>query len=107
MLEISMTNEQKVRVVSTPATAAGQPAAVEGALSAIVVSGDGTWEPDVENPLALFLISGAAPGDTAYIIQADADLGEGVVMIQDSAIIHVAGALAAALGLAAEAPVAK
>jgi len=103
-IDIALTNEQQVRVRSVPVTAAGNPASVDGPLRISVVSGDATVEQDPGAPLEAVLVSSDAPGDTTFLVEADADLGEGVVLIQDTVTLRVAGAQAAALGLSADAP---
>ena len=100
MIEISCTNEQKVPVAVVPATAAGTPSAIEaGSLVITVQSGEGTAVKTDE--LAFECISGANPGDTVYLVEADSDLGEGVVTISDIITLRVEGAKASSLGLVA------
>jgi hypothetical protein len=72
-----------------------------------VVSGDGTVEQDPSTPNAFFAVSGDAPGTTEYLVEADADLGEGVVTIQEAVELVVSGAQAVQFGLVAGTPVAK
>lgn len=102
-IEVSLTTEQQVRVRATPKTLTGRPAALDGPLTAMVVTGDGSVAPGADD-LEVVLKSGDAPGDTTFLISGDADLGEGVVSVEDTVTLHVAGALAANLGLAASAP---
>lgn len=104
MVEINSTNEEKVKLTATPLTAAGHPAAIDGALRITVQSGDATFTQDPAEPNSFFAVSGDAPGDTVYLVEADADLGAGVTLIQDSVTYHVAGAAAASFGLSASAP---
>jgi hypothetical protein len=103
MLELSITNEQKIKVTCNPVTAAGQAVALDGPITVDVQSGDGTVELDPDG-LSFSLISGELPGDTVYVVQADADLGEGVEAISDIVQLHVEGAKAASFGLVAEEP---
>ena len=100
-LPIACTNEQKVTVISTPRTAGGRPAAVEGALRVTVQSGDGTVEQSPATPLQFKAVSGDLPGDTVYLVEADADLGAGVTLISDVVTLTVTSATAANIGLAA------
>lgn len=102
-LELTITNEQKILVTASPTTAAGAPALIDGALVGSVVSGEATVTPG-PTPNSIYLVSGANPGDTTFLVEADADLGTGVVTIQDTVTLHVAGALAVNLGLSAGAP---
>src|SRR5262245_28838673 len=106
MLEISITNEEKVKVTLTPVTATGKPAKVDGVPSWEVVTGNSTVEP-AEDGMSADLISSDDPGDTDFLVKADADLGEGVTEISDIVRLAVAGAQAANLGLTADAPVPK
>lgn len=101
MLQIACTNDQKVTVVATPKTDGGRPAAIDGALRVTVQSGDGTFEQDPATPLQFKAVSGDAPGVTSYLVEADADLGAGVVLIQDIVELTVTGAQASNFGLAA------
>src|SRR5262245_5020335 len=104
MLNLFCTNDEKIKVTAAPVTSTGRPARIDGALRARVVSGGGAVMDVPGDPLSVYLVSGDDPGDTDYIIEADADLGEGVVLIQDSAVLHVSGAQAVALGLFAGSP---
>jgi hypothetical protein len=107
MVEINSTNEEKVKLTATPVTGAGNPAAIDGALRVSVVSGDASFTQDPAEPNAFYAVSGSGPGDTTYLVEADADLGEGVVLIQDTVTYHVSGAQAASFGLVASAPEVK
>ena len=106
MLEINITNEQQVNVVLHPVTATGRPAQVDGAPTWNVQSGESTVNPSSDG-LSADLISAETPGDTEVLVEADADLGEGVVPISDIIRLHVAGAQAANLGLVAGDPTPK
>lgn len=102
-LEISITNEQKIKVTLTPTTATGKPAPVDGQPEWTVVSGDATVEV-AEDGLSAYLISGDAPGDSQVLIEADADVGEGIENISDVIRLTVIGARAVNLGLLAGLP---
>lgn len=106
MLELSITNEQKIPVTLSPKTATGKPASVDGAPTWEVITGNSTVVPSPDG-LSAELISSDDPGDTDVLIKADADLGAGVVEISDIIRLTVVGALAANLGLTAGTPVAK
>ena len=107
MLATACTTEQKVPVTVTPQTAGGAAAQVEN-LRVTVQNGDGTVEgPTAENPLSFFVVSGPAPGVTNFLVEADADLGEGEVLIQDTIELTVSGAQAETFGMTAGTPVAK
>lgn len=106
MLEINVTNEQQVNVTLHPVTATGKPAQLDGAPEWSVVTGNGTVNPAGDG-MSADLVSSDDPGDTDYLVKADADLGEGVVEISDIIRLHVAGAQAANLGLVAGDPTPK
>src|SRR5512134_3077816 len=105
-IEVASTNEEKIPVTITPVTSTGKPAQLDEAPVWTVTSGEGTVAVAADG-LSAFLVSGDNPGDTTYLITADADLGEGVVEISDTITYHVNGALAKNLGLAAGAAVPK
>lgn len=102
-LAVSITNEQKVTVTLKPVTNAGKPASLDGVPTWTVVSGDSTVVPSTDG-LSASLVSSDNPGDTTYLVEADADIGEGVQTIQDTITLTVIGAQAANLGLAAGTP---
>lgn len=106
MLEITITNEQQVNVTLHPVTATGRPAQVDGAPTWEVVTGNSTVTPAADG-LSADLISSDDPGDTDFLVKADADLGSGVVEISDIIRLSVAGAQAANLGVVAGAPTPK
>lgn len=106
MLEVSITNEQQVKVTLKPVTATGKPASVDGVPTWEVISGSSTVSAAADG-LSADLVSSDDPGDTEFLVKADADLGEGVVEISDIVRLHVAGAQAANLGLSAGEPTAK
>jgi hypothetical protein len=103
MLEITLTNEQKVTVTLSPVTESGRPAKLDGAPSWSVTSGEGQVLP-AEDGLSAVLVSSDNPGDTEIMVQADADLGAGVETISDVIRLHVEGARASHLGLVAGNP---
>jgi len=105
VLELTCTNEQKVPITVAPVTAAGTPASLDGAVSVSVQSGDGTVE--MIDDASFYVVSGPDPGDTAYLVSGDADLGDGVETISDIVTLRVAGAKAESLGLVAGAAVPK
>lgn len=107
-LAIACNNEQKVPVTAAPTSANGRPAPVDGALTITVQSGDGTFLQDPASPLVFDAVSGDAPGDTVYLVEADADMGPGdPVLIQDLVTLTVTSAVAANFGFTSGAPVPK
>ncbi len=103
---VTITNEQKVTATLVPVTDTGKPATLDGVPTWEVASGTSTVVP-AANGLSAELISSDDPGDTVYLVKADADLGSGVVEISDTITLTVEGALATNLGLAISAPVPK
>lgn len=99
MIEIGCTNEEKVPVSISPVTLAGNPVALDGAIQVTVQSGDGSVE--MVDSTSFFVVSGLNPGDTAFLVSGDADLGAGVETISDVILLHVAGAKASNLGMVA------
>jgi hypothetical protein len=107
MLEVTCTNEEKILVTINPQkSATKKPAKLDGPIVVEVQSGTGTFELQPDG-VSFFAISGDDPGDTAYLVSGDADLGQGVVPISDVVTLHVEGARADSLGLAAAPPVPK
>ena len=104
MLAIACNNAQRVPVTAAPVTASGRPAQVDGAIRVTVQSGDGTFLVDPLVPLGFKAVSGDAPGTTVYLVEADADLGAGETLIQDTVELTVTSETAAAFGLTSGAP---
>jgi hypothetical protein len=100
-IEVSMTNEERVRLTITPMTPGGQPAQVDGAAQ-WSVEGSCTVEPI--NDTSAWILSGDTIGDSTVTVGCDADLGEGVVALGDTCLVHVGNPMAANLGLSAGTP---
>jgi hypothetical protein len=105
-LDLSITNEQKIQVTLNPVTATGRPAKVDGAPQWSVITGGATLDVAADG-LSAFLVSADDPGDTEFLVKADANLGDGVEEISDTIRLSVAGANAANLGLVAGTAVPK
>lgn len=103
-LDLTMTDEQQVLVTAAPTTAAGHPAPVDGQVQFTVVTGDVTIAR--VDDLSANIVSGT-PGDAEVLVEADADLGAGIVTISDHLTVHVVGAQAANLGLTKAEPTPK
>lgn len=101
---IASNNEQKVKVTASPVTSSGRPAQLDGALTITVQSGDSTFTQDPASPTEFFAVSSDTPGTTEYLVEGDADLGAGVVTIQDVVTYEVSGAQAASFGLVGGTP---
>lgn len=104
MLNIACTNEEKISITASPVTESGKAAKIDGALTISVVEGTGTFTQDAALPLKFYVVSGDEPGDTVYSVKADADLGSGVVEIEDTVTLTVSSASAKSFGLTAGAP---
>lgn len=104
--EATITNEEKKRFIINPLSAGGKPARIDGVPAWTVQSGDSTVDVAADG-MSAFLISSDTPGDTIYLVQADADLGAGVQNLADTITLHVEGANAANLGLSSEPAVLK
>jgi hypothetical protein len=102
-IEISMTTEEQCRLAVTPMTAGGQPATVDGAAQWSV---EGTCTVTPIDATSAWVIAGEM-GDSTVTVGVDADLGEGVVPIGDTCLVHVQNPMAASVGLAADTPVLK
>jgi hypothetical protein len=100
---VTITNEQKIKVTLTPVTDTGKPAKLDGKPSWSVISGNSQVEV-AEDGLSAFLISADDPGDTQFLIKADANLGEGVEEISDIIDLTVQGATAKNLGVSLGTP---
>ena len=105
-LDVTITNEQKVKATLAPKTATGKPAPIDGKPTWTVQSGDSTVVV-ADDGLSADLISSDTPGDTIFVVEADADIGEGVETLADTIRLTVQGARAANLGLSLGAPEAK
>jgi hypothetical protein len=109
IMDITITNEQKIPVRLEPKTAGDKPSSVDVLNSTPtweVISGDATLAVDADG-LGATLISGDNPGDSEILVKADADLGEGVEEISDVIRLHVSGARAVNLGITAGTPTLK
>jgi hypothetical protein len=105
-MDLKITNEQQIPVTLTPVTDTGKPAKLDGAPVWSVTSGDSTLIVAGDG-LSATLVSSDTPGDTAYLVTADADLGSGVETISDTINLTVTGANAKNLGITSGPPEAK
>ena len=103
---IKITNEQQVNVTLSPKTDTGKPAKLDGAPVWSVVDGDSKVVAAADG-LSADLISSDTPGDTTFLVDADADLGSGVEDLQETITLTVAGANAKNLGITVGTPTAK
>ena len=96
--EVTLNSEQRVKATIAPRTSKGKPSAVQaGTLVASVDNASATIEMIDDSS---FWVNGTEEdGDAIVTVEADADLGEGVVTIRDTITVHVADAPATNLGL--------
>lgn len=106
MLEITITNEEQVKVSLAPRTDAGRPAKLDGSPAWTVTSGN-SQVVVAEDGLSADLISSDDPGVTEVTLKADADIGEGVEELTDTIVLTVTSANAKNLGLSAGTPTPK
>ena len=105
IMDIKINNLQKISVALTPVNAAGKPAELDpnNPPRWTVQSGDSLVLPSADGKSAS-LVSSDTPGDTLILVEADADLGDGVENISDVIRLTVEGARAVNLGLTVGAP---
>ncbi len=105
---VAITTEQKVQVTLKPTTQAGQPAQLDPKSPPkwSVPTGDCKLEV-ADDGMSAWIISSDTPGQSQVLVDADADLGDGVVDVSDFLTVNVAGAMAANLGLTVGVPVLK
>lgn len=102
-MQLTITNEEKVKVTLNPVTPGGHPTTVDGTPDWSVQSGDVTLE-QAQDGLSCEIISGDNPGAAEVLVEADADLGSGTVTITGLIQVNVTGAQATNLGLTAGNP---
>jgi len=101
-----MNNEQKRTATINPQTSKGKPVAIDGLPKWSVVSGDVTLITSGDGK-SCEIISPDEPGQSQVLVEADADLGEGVVTISEVIEVTIDGALASNLGVSVSEPVDK
>lgn len=106
MIEIKITNEEKITVTLKPVTRTDRPAKLDGKPTWTVVNGEATVKPSTDG-LSAELISSDTPGANEILVEADADLGEGVETISEHISLIVSGAQASNLGIEVGLPEAK
>lgn len=100
-LSVACDTDQKVKVTATPVSSSGRPAQLHGPLRITVQSGNGTFTQDPATPNEFYVVSPDEPGATEYLVQGDADLGEGETLIQDTVSADFTSATATSFGLSA------
>jgi len=102
-LDLSMSTEEQCRLSITPQTPGEEPAPIDGEA---VWSVEGTCTLEPIDATSVWVVAGDV-GDSTVTVLCDADMGDGVVHLADTCVVHVATPMAANLGLAADAPVLK
>lgn len=105
-VQTTLTNEQKITATLNITTDSGKLAKVDGVPTWEVISGNSTVEVAADG-MSATLISSDDPGDTQFLIRADANLGEGVEEISDVIELSVTGASAKNLGVSLGTPEVK
>ncbi len=100
MFAVESTREGKKLITISPVSIHGTPTEVDGPVSIEVLSGSSTHAAGADDS-HFYVVSADTPGVTIYLLKADADLGEGVVEIQETIEYTVTDVRAAALGLSA------
>ena len=103
-LELALTTEEKALLHASPQTEAGNPAVIDGPVLFTVTAGDVTLE--ANDPTSMWVVSGAI-GDSTVKVSCDADLGQGVVTVEDLVTVHVTNAMAESLALTSDLPILK
>lgn len=103
MTTIHLTNEQQIRVFVAPKTAKGKPAKIDGKPTWSITSGDSTMEV-ADDGLSALLVTSDTEGVTEYHVEADADLGEGIVTLVQDLALDVKEPQAAALDVTVGTP---
>lgn len=106
-LQVTMTTEQMVKLHPEPLTEGGAPAEIDGVPEYLLDDGDVIFAPVDGEPNAMWARAGAIGIVSTVRVRMDADLGEGMKPIEDTCVITVTHADAAAVGLVADAPVLK
>lgn len=100
MIDVTISNSEKIQATLTPTTKppASKPAKLDGIPTWTVSIGDSTLDVAADG-LSAFLVSSDSPGETVVLIEADADLGSGVITISDTIKLSVTGENAENLGV--------
>ena len=104
MLELTITNEEKIKVTLAPVTSTGKPAQVDGVPTWNVLSGPAAVNVAADGLSAELVSHDSDLSDTQIQVSADADLGEGVETVSDVITLKTVGAKAQSLGLSAGSP---
>jgi hypothetical protein len=107
MIEVTLTNAQKVIGRINPTSGSGKPAPVDGPPTWEIVAGTGTLTPAADGLSCECIPDDAFIGDMDVKPTADADLGSGFEPITDIMRLHVGAEKAESLGLSFDTPIPK
>jgi len=103
-MEFRITSEYKLPVgAKHPMTPLGRPATLDGPVTFTVLEGTCTIEPI--DDVTAYLVPGDDFLDSVVLMEADADLGDGVETISETVILHVDHPMASSMGVEAGEPV--
>jgi len=103
-MEFRITSEYKLPVgAKHPVTPSGRPATLDGPVTFTVLEGTCTIEPI--DDVTAYLVPGEDFLDSVVLLEADADLGDGVETISETVILHIDHPKASSLGVEAGEPV--
>jgi hypothetical protein len=97
-MDVTITNEQKVKLTLAPKTASGDDATLDGVPAWNKVSGEGEIEAATDG-LSAYLISSDEAGSGVFEVIADADLGQGTRELKDTINLTTTAAAASELGI--------
>lgn len=97
-MDITTTNEEQIPITLNPRTTQGHPVEVQNP-EWTVLDGPSTIVPSEDGKSCMFVSSDEANTVTSVKIKADADLGDGVIPIEDVIVYTVTHANASSLGL--------
>lgn len=103
MKNVTIETNQQIAVLLKPIDDRSNPASLDGKPTWTKQSGDAVLE--VADDGLSAKVTAGAPGDTVILIDGDADLGAGVVDVQDVVTVTVTPRLAKNLGVEFGAPV--
>lgn len=112
-LDVVSNTDEKIPISIAPKTKGGRPAKVDGKPVLSIVSGGATAEPATDDEIAAnpklvgYLVSEDEAGASEWKVEADADLGEGVVHISEGGAYTYSAAPADNVGASAGSPVPK
>lgn len=112
-LDFVSNTDEKVPIHISPVRANGKPAKLDGKAVLSIVSGGATAEQATDEQIAAeptlvgHVISEDADGSSEWKVEADADLGAGVVPISEGGVYTYSAAPAVSVGASAGTPVPK